>query len=514
MKTASSIQGRPEPSSPVGVIDIGSNSVRLQIFDKVSRNPMLLFNEKNQCGLGRSLASTGELAQDAVDEALKTLRRFRALAVQRGVTKIHAIATAAARDAKNAEDFVSRATDILAGPIAILSGKDEAKLAGYGVIAGFHEPDGLSGDMGGGSLEITDIKKFKIGKMVTTPLGALRVIDISKGNIEKAKKYIDEELQNISWLKQGKDRPFYAVGGTWRAIAKLHMAQRNYPMKITHGYRIRAPKVIEFTQLLDGLSPSSMDGIQLVNKSRRETVPFGALVLERLFQMVEPSELVISATGVREGLIYGLLSKEEQKTDPLLAACADLARLDTHSSHYCQELCDWTDMIFANFDLDETPEETRLRHAACLLSDVARYVHTEYRVERGLDLVAEANMTGVNHADRIFLALSVYFRYGGSADNESAPLLSLAGERVLERTRILGAAFRLANLISAGTAGVIYNTPVHRKGKKLVVDLGPPYNMLDGDRVRRRAESLASLLNCEAYIDTEGAIAPIDLVRA
>ena len=487
--------------SPVAVVDIGSNSVRLVVYEGATRAPTPLFNEKVLCGLGRSIATTGRLGADAVARALRALRRFRALIDQMGVSRVEAIATAAAREAENGPEFIAQAERIIEVPIRVLTGTKEAELAAVGVIAGIHDADGFVGDLGGGSLELIDVRKGKLGDAATLPLGGLRLIDASGGNLKRAREIVDAELAKVDWLDKGKDRDFYAIGGTWRALARLHMTQTNYPLNVVHNYRIDAAEALKFASLLDQQSPSSLAGIRDISGARRETIPYGSLVLERLIRQVKPRAVVISVFGIREGLLCTMLSEEERRKDPLLAACDDLARRRSRSINSAYELCFWTDALFRAPGPTETPEQRRLRHAACLLSDIAWHAHPDYRGIQSLNLVAHGNFVGVDHPGRAFLALTVYYRNEGTLKDElSQSLIELVDKDMLKRARILGAAFRAAHMVSASMPGVLTNTPIGYEGNRLVWTLPDPYSNLEGERVDRRFKVLADLLDREAEI--------------
>lgn len=490
-----------KPVAPVAVVDIGSNSVRLVVYEGATRAPTPFFNEKVLCGLGRSLASTGRLNPDGIARALRALRRFRALIDQMGVGRVEAIATAAAREAHNGSEFIARAEQILDAPIRVLSGTEEAELAALGVVAGIHDADGFVGDLGGGSLELIDVDHGKLGNAATLPLGGLRLIDASGGSLKKARDIVDTELGKIDWLNKGRDRDFYAIGGTWRALARLHMTQTNYPLNVMHNYRIEAADALRFAGLLDQQSPSSLAGIRDISSARRETIPYGALVLERLIRQIKPRAVVISVYGIREGLLYHLLSEDERRKDPLIAACEDLARRRSRSIDCAYELCFWTDALFRGQGLTETPEQTRLRHAACLLSDIGWHAHPDYRGAQSLNLIAHGNIVGVDHPGRAFLALTVYYRNEGTIKDEfSQSLIELVGKDMVKRARILGAAFRAAHMVSASMPGVLTNTPISFEGNRLVWTLPEPYSNLEGERVDRRFKALAGLLDREAEI--------------
>src|SRR5215212_3662303 len=420
-------QGRLDHGPPVAVIDIGSNSVRLVVYEGLTRSPTPIFNEKVLAGLGREVQTTGLLAADAVEKALAALRRFRALCDRMEVTQLWAIATAACRDAKNGKAFVAEAESICGTKIDILSGKREAELSALGVVSGFHRPDGIVGDLGGGSLELTDIHWHRVNTGITLPLGGLALQDTSAKSIKKAEKIVRKALGSARLLKAGKGRTFYAIGGTWRALARLHMWQKGYPLHVMQGYVIPAKEAYEFAGLVHRVGPETLSQIEVVSDARRSLLPYAALVLEHVVRIARSKNVVISALGVREGLLYSLLGAEERRKDPLIAAASELNVLRSRSPAHGEELIAWTDRFMASTGLDETAEERRLRHAACLLADIGWRAHPDYRGEQSLNIIANAGFIGVDHPGRTFLALAVYYRHSGLSDDDISPhVLELA----------------------------------------------------------------------------------------
>jgi exopolyphosphatase/guanosine-5'-triphosphate,3'-diphosphate pyrophosphatase len=495
-------RGRERGLEPLGVIDIGSNSVRLVIYEGAVRAPTPLFNEKVLCGLGRSVATTGKLGKESVERTLQALARFRAIAHVLRVKNIRAIATAAVRDASDGRDFLERGSRACGVKIEVVSGEREAELAAQGILMGFGETDGIAGDLGGGSLELVDIAGARMRQAATLPLGGLRLIDVSGNRVDRALDFVDERIAQASWLSGGRGRTFYAVGGTWRALAKLHMEQQNYPLRVMHGYELQTRDALEFCdQLRRG---KKIKGLDKVARSRREVLPYGALAMERLLKRLEPSRVVFSVFGIREGLLFSLLSDHERHKDPLLSFCEEMANLQARSPEHARELCGWTDAIFSEPGPRETDAEKRLRHAACLLSDVGWRAHPDYRGEQSLNVVAHAGLIGIDHPGRIFLAMSIYFRHAGSdagdTDELSQRLRKFIDKRSLKRARIVGAAVRTAHMLSVGMPGIIDETPLRYDRNRLVLTIPQPYTALDGERLRRRFAVLAQLLDREPEI--------------
>jgi exopolyphosphatase / guanosine-5'-triphosphate,3'-diphosphate pyrophosphatase len=497
-------QGRIDNGPPVAVIDIGSNSVRLVVYEGLARCQTPIFNEKILAGLGREVLTTGLLATDASEKALASLRRFRALCDAMGVGKVWAIATAAVRDAQNGDDFIRQAEAVCGAPVSILSGRREAELSALGIISGFHKPDGIVGDLGGGSLELTDVHGHRLKSGITLPLGGLALQDLSEKSLAKAEKIVRQKLGETAILKGGRGRDFYAVGGTWRALARLHISQTGYPLHVMHGYTIAATEALEFSRLVRRGDPETLSMIETVNAARRPLLAYAALVLEHIVRIAKPLRVVVSALGVREGLLFSMLGNEEKKRDPLLAAAQELNVLRSRSPRHGEELVAWTDKFMATSGLDETADEKRLRHAACLLADIGWRAHPDYRGEQSLNIISHAAFSGVDHPGRAFLALTVFFRHAGLAaladDELSAHVRELATSRILDHARVLGATMRVAYLVSGAMPGVLPNTPLVVERGKLTLKLPGPYANLAGERVFGRVKQLARLIGREPVV--------------
>lgn len=449
-------QGRLKGLKPVAVIDIGSNSVRVVIYEGIVRSPTVLFNEKILCGLGKGLVTTGRLNDKSVESALRALKRFRALAEQAGAVSIHALATAAAREAENGPDFIAQAEAILGRHIEVLSGKEEAYYSALGIISGFFKPRGVGGDLGGGSLELVAVDDHEIGEGITLPLGGLRLQDMSGEQLPEAAKIARRELARARLLEEHQGEIFYAVGGTWRNLAKLHMTAKNYPLHVMHGYEMDPKEAQSFLKRVAKGNIDTMRGIEAVSKNRRQLLAYGATVLLETISRMKPSKIVFSALGVREGYLYSLLPKNEQSLDPLLASAEELSVLRSRSPRHARELVAWTGLSLPVLGFDESEDEGRYREAACLMADISWRAHPDYRGSQALNIIAHGSFGGIDHPGRSFMALANYYRHDGLVDDEIAPeILQLATPRLRERAKLLGALLRVVYLLSASMPGVI-----------------------------------------------------------
>jgi exopolyphosphatase / guanosine-5'-triphosphate,3'-diphosphate pyrophosphatase len=497
-------QGRLPELDPIAIVDIGSNSVRLVAYEGLTRSPNPIFNDKVLCGLGRGVATTGKLNEEGVERALKALERFRVLCRNMKVRDIHVLATAAARDAANGPDFLRAASAAIGANIELLSGERESKLAAMGVVSGFYKPDGVVGDLGGGSLELADVRGDKLGKGISLPLGGLALMDVSKNSPKKAQKIVRDALADAKLLRKLEGRTFYCVGGTWRALARLHMSQRSYPLNVMHSYVIPPRDAADFAALVERVNADALVAIETVATGRRPLLAYGAVVLEEIIRQARPREIVVSALGLREGLLYERLSRADRKRDPLIEAARDLNVLRSRSPRHGEELCDWTDAFMKANQLVESEDERRLRHAACLLSDIGWRAHPDYRGEQALNIIANAAFVSVDHPGRAFIALAASYRHMSPDHNVAPYLRTLATARQLDRARLLGAASRVAYAISAAMPDVLPRTPLACTRAKLTLRLPADLAPLANDRLASRLRALAKLIGRDSEIRIDG----------
>lgn len=490
---------------PVAIVDIGSNSVRLVTYDTLDRSPIPAFNEKSLCALGNGVVTTGKLSKQGIDKALVALRRFRLLTRIMGIEDIHVIATAAARDASNGPEFLAAACDALGGAeVSLLTGPREAKLSAFGVMSGVHNPDGVVGDLGGGSLELIDIKGAVIGEGVSLPLGGLALMDASGRSPKAAAKIAREALAKCDGLDALQGRTFYAVGGTWRALAKLHMGQRSYSLMVMHGYSIPAREAAELADLVERVDTDSFLAIESVNAARRPLLAYGAVVLDELIRRAKPKDIVISTYGVREGLLYEALDAARRGEDPLIVAAQKLNRLLARSPGYADDLVDWTRAFLLSANLEETADERRLREAACYLSEVNWRAHPDYRGVQSFNLVSSAILPGVDHAGRSFLSLIATLRYVGLDEEIALQIRNLMPPQMIDRASIIGAVMRVASVLSAGMQGVLVSTPLTASKGKVVLTLPANLADLSNERLQSRVKGVAKLMGRDPSVTVGG----------
>ncbi|MEQ1901271.1 MAG: Ppx/GppA phosphatase family protein [Devosia sp.] len=489
-------QGRIKGARPVAVLDIGSNSVRLVVYERHARSLTPLYNEKSACALGRGLAQTGRLAYENIDRALTAIQRFALVAKLMKVGNVYVLATSAVRDATNSKVFVDAVEETMGAKVEVLSGEEEAHYATLGVIAGIPDFAGVVGDLGGGSLELSAMVSGHESIGETHELGVIRLQDDSGREMKKAQNLVRQRLQKSKLARSAAGGQFCAIGGTWRSLAKMHQVLSGYPMHMVQHYVASASDMLKFCDdIVDAVSSSRpMPGNDTVSSSRRDLVPFGAVVLGELLRLGKFESVVFSALGVREGYLYGLLPEDEKSIDPLLQGAEEISVLRSRSPAHALDLIAFSGGFLNAIGVRETPEEKRLRQVACYLSDIGWRGHPDYRGEQSVDLVAYGSLTGVDHPGRAFLAEVLAVRYMGLKHKSlSQSLLALAGPAANMKARLLGAAFRVAYPMSAAMPGILPRARFSLDYGTLRLELPADLAFLAGEHLEARLDQLAGV---------------------
>lgn len=484
--------------SRFGVVDLGSNSVRLVVFEGTSRNPHAIFNEKAVLGLGRGLHATGRLNDAAAAQALTVLGRYHALARGMGADPVELLATAATRDATNGAAFLRDVARVMPGvALRVLSGEEEARLSAEGFLLGVPLADGVLGDLGGGSLELVRLERGEIRDTASLPLGTIRLGERAEGDVGRARAIAEAELKSVPWLGAQPLRDLFLVGGTFRALARMHMAQTGYPLHIVHHYAIRREEARDLAGVVMGMPRRALEKLPEAPTKRAGDLPFAAVALRRLLRASGAARVVFSGNGLREGWYAARLPAAIRAQDPLQAAAEALGRRLGRDAALPDALFAWTAPL-----LDEAPGEAALRRAACWVADTGSRDHPDYRAEQSLLRLTRLHGVGLDHHARAFLGLATALRYDAEAAVPGlAALRGLLSAATVRRAEVLGAAFRLAFTLCGGVPALLAATRLERAPGALVLRLTEGAGVFAGESVQRRLDALAALLGLEAAIE-------------
>ena len=479
-----------------GVVDLGSNSVRLVVYEGHTRNPMPIFNEKAVLRLGRGLDTTGRLNDDTVAQALTVLHRYHAIARAMGADPFEVLATAAVRDADNGPAFIAALREAMPDvPIQILSGMEEAAFSADGMLCGIPSADGILADIGGGSLEVVRLDKGTRGAAQTLRLGVIRLTERSAGDTLRARAIAETDLRTVPWLTEAAGSDLYLVGGAWRALARIHIAQTNYPLAMVHHYTISREEARDLTGLLSTAPRKVLERLPAAPRRRIDDLPFAAVVLRRLLRVTNVRRVVFSASGLREGWFMRRMPAEIREQDPLLSAARDMAARFSRDTTLPPALLNWTAPLFP----DESREWLRLREAGCWMSDIGSHDHPEFRAEQAFLRVLRQPGIGLDHHARAFLALATALRYEVDANAAFlAPARALLDAPTIARAEVLGVALRLAYTLAGGTRELLGGTLLRIQGRQLILLLREKSGVFAGESVIRRLGRLAEALGLEA----------------
>ena len=480
----------------VGVVDIGSNSVRLVVFDGAARSPAYFFNEKIMCALGEGLADTGRLNPAGRERALEAIRRFQLLARGMSTGALTAVATAAVREASDGADFceeVARETGLI---IHVIDGQEEARLSAQGVLLGWPDAEGLICDMGGASMELAEISNRQVGDRITSPLGPLKLKTV-RGGKSGSQRHIRKVIKGLAKDLKPNHGRLFLVGGSWRAFARLDMERRNYPLTVLHEYRM-TPKSVEATSnYLGAYELPELSARTGTSMKRMELVPYATMVLNELIRIYKPRDIAVSSYGIREGLLYELMPDRLRKRDPLLEACRFAEAKDARMPGYGKALYSFIKPLFDGVGTDQI----RLIKAACLLHDVTWRAHPDYRAEVCFDNVTRANLGGLRHRERVFLGLALLHRYKNSREGSRfESLFELLSEDQILRAEILGKAMRFGAMFSVENPAEMAELKFRQKTGVLELRLTPNAAPLFGEVAQTRFESLASSMNAQTRL--------------
>jgi exopolyphosphatase / guanosine-5'-triphosphate,3'-diphosphate pyrophosphatase len=485
---------RPERA----IIDIGSNTVRLVVYGGTMRAPTVLLNEKVTAKLGREIAATGRLADEAMTLALRGLKRFALLLADLGITDIETVATAAVRDAANGPAFAEQLRAIGLNP-RVISGEEEALLSAHGVIGAFPDARGIVADLGGGSLELVRVAGGATDSASSLPLGTLRLPDHRKGGRAEMAKSLDKVIRKAGWdlaaNPAADNGPLYLVGGTWRAMAVFAMAAQAYPLSDPHGFELDAAAALNLANGLAASEAEVIKGRDRISSMRAEKLPDAAVLLQALLAQLNPERVVFSSWGLREGLLYDRLPAHSRAQDPLLAGVAVFSSNRGSAPTLATRMAAWT--------LDAAPAREhgseRLRLAATMLALAAMQIEPNIRLPQAINWALHKRWVGIDGKGRAMLAAAI--SANGNQLNLPAEVRALASPEALEEAVCWGLALRLARRLGGQSRRSLEVSKLGIADGALVLTLAESHAALFGQPTEKDMKLLAGRLGLAWRVD-------------
>lgn len=485
----------------VGVVDIGSNSVRLVVFDGESRNPEYFFNEKVMCGLGKGIGSTHRLHPEGRERAMRALARFQALAYELGTGQLIAVATAAVRDALDGPAFCAEVRAQLGLDITVVSGEEEAELSAMGVMMGRPTATGIVCDLGGASMEIAEIFNGEIISRQTSPLGPLQLMEFDTPKA-RAREITAHVKRLKSALLRRSDEALYLVGGSWRAFARVDMERRRYPLHVLHEYELEKEHIKKTNRFLKKKDLEVLRKACGVSEARMALVPIASEVLVHLHRHFGPRETSVSAFGLREGVLYTQLPPKLRNEDPLIFACQFAEEKYARLPGFGNQLYTFISPLFVGCDA----HVVRLVLAASLINDVSWRTHPDFRAQACFDFITRSNMAQLSHRDRAFLALALIYRYRTQThEMDLDPYLGLLSPQQRDNVEILGRALRFGAMFMLRHPRADLPARLHfdPAARTLILTLRQEAQVLFSEAAEQRLNSLAKAMQAEVSVVME-----------
>jgi exopolyphosphatase/guanosine-5'-triphosphate,3'-diphosphate pyrophosphatase len=443
-------------SRDVAVIDIGSNSVRLVHFRVAGRALLPVYNEKVMAGLGMGVRETGRLNPEGVEIADRAMKRFERLLNARQVSECHVVATAAVRNAEDGADFVADIATRTGLETRVLSGREEGELSARGLLAGLPGADGVMGDLGGSSLELARIGEGEFERAQTLALGPQEIMMTDAADVDRAQALVEAGLAGVDLL-DGSKETFYAVGGAWRTLAQLAFGELGYPLRVVHGFRVSAEDLADVTRYAITASAETLEKLPGISRRRATSLPYAALLLDRLVKRGGFKNVVFSAYGLREGVVASGMDTPARETEALVAGVRALSESNAQADSFSDALCEWLGPAWEAVGpaFARTRDKTLAEAASCLV-DLGARLHPDHRCELARDSVLYGPFADLTHEERVFLAAVTHHRYGGRRrvlDQLPAFGLLTAEQRAL--AVMLGTALRLGAKLSGRSAALL-----------------------------------------------------------
>lgn len=446
-----------DSQTTLGVMDIGSNSIRLAVYEVTeSKAYRLIYENKDSARLSQKINQDGSISSEAISTITPILSQFDAICANYGCHEVVVTATAAIRNASNREEIVNAIYEQTGLTVNVLSGEQEAYYGFLGVISTMDVNDGFIIDIGGGSSEITLFRDRKIVSSVSLPLGAVNGQEQyshdgvwNEHAVTSLQNKIMELLSEHDWMKSAPQLPLIGLGGTSRTLGKLDQRRQDYPMNVAHYYKIEGTSLHYYEELLPYLSLEKRKALDGLSKSRADIIVPGIIILNTIYKYIQADCYIVSGTGLREGLLF----EAEHITLPdanqvvhfqvkniLAFDNASSKKHLKHVHHVASSL--YEAMISSSNYSQQSESDHTLLYAAAMLYQVGMNVRYHQYDKHTFYWLTHVPMIGLDHHKTLICASIA----SGMTPNKKVllPYKSLLNEDDLSKIERLGVLLQLA----------------------------------------------------------------------
>ncbi|MCQ4086332.1 Ppx/GppA family phosphatase [Saccharibacillus sp. JS10] len=474
-----------QPSLRAGIIDIGSNSIRLVVYESESGGSYRVLTESREAArLSALVTADGIMPSPAIHSVVPVLRQFTEICKAYGATQIRAVATAAIRNAANSGQIIEILNREAGLDIELLPGEMEGHYGFIGVVNKIDIAEGFIIDIGGGSTEITLFQERRRVSSFSFPFGAVNMNvrfggkkgEWNEDDIKDLEQFILAEAQKHPWMSEHPDLDLVGLGGTIRGLGKMDQRRRNYSLPYTHNYVMQGEDVDHFYESLPSMDNNRRKRVPGLSKSRIDIIIPGMIILRTLFRHMKAKRYIVSATGLREGLFFELLSPEQAVHESVLEfeLRALLANTPQQRQLHLRQTEQFSRILYEALceGSEDAWNRRLLRVAAWTYQSGTEISYIDYE-EHTQYLLTKRPLAGLTHREIILTALiagiAAKFKWRKSTTAQTYKDILQEGDE--ERTRRLGVVLQMAAALDSSETQAITNLNCKRDGDHFEMEL-------------------------------------------
>ncbi|MFZ3589468.1 exopolyphosphatase [Bacillus sp. DJP31] len=470
----------------VGIIDVGSNSMRLVIYkkDKGLRYKELE-NIKTVARLRNYLNEDKVLDDEGINKLIETLKSFQQITQYHRLEQIKCVATATIRQAVNQDIIVQKVKESTDFDMIVLSEYEESFYGYLAVVNSTPIEHGITIDIGGGSTEVTLFKNRQLLKYHSFPFGIISLKkQFIKGEVptqeelDQLRNYLSEQFTSLPWLSEQINIPIIGIGGSARNVVQIDQSMKNYPLAGLHQYELKREDLGLVKQFLIPLSFTELQRVEGLSKDRADVILPALEVFDVLLQICHASCFILSKKGLREGVFYEELMKPYATPifpDVVEESFHDLA-LDFEINHDQVTHLNKTvtflykELIQQKCELLNDEDLFYLKKAAYVFN-IGEYIDSESSSQHTFYLLTNRTIDGLMHRERLLIALLASYKSKESFKQFITPFTNWFSKDEQRKLRLLGTLLKFSHSLNGTKRGIVKRIEINHDGLITVIHL-------------------------------------------
>lgn len=497
----------------IAIIDLGSNSARLVIFNQSDRGLIENENLKQVLRLSSHLTPDGEISQAGISITIDCMHRFKQLCQAREVTEIIGVATAAVRQAKNGPELIQQIHDKTGISFRTLSGTEEATYGYLAVVNSTSIINAFTVDIGGGSTELTLVNNRLCKQTISFPFGAVTLtnqfftgVEPTDAELQALHSFLLQQFSSVPWLKNGR-APLVALGGAARTVGNIDQKKRKYPFQSLHHYTMDQSDIADIYVTVTKTPLEKRKKIKGMSKDRADIIIASLVVFLTLLEVIGTREFTVSTKGLRDGILFERILQDED-----LTVLDDVALFDTeqlmkryqvqlaHSEHVSRLALSLFDQFREHHLLHGDDNDRKLLQIAALLHDIGRSVNVYETHQHTFYLLTNVLLMGLTHRERLIVALLAAYKNDKKLDKQAEPYTMLLSPQELEHIKSLAPLLLIARALDRSMTQPVKKVVLHKTvdGCSLTCH-GTKRDLVEYTFLREVIEQLNKTYQCNFY---------------